>query len=64
MRGADTSMRAAPLPLVLAALALLAAGAALVPACGSPRLSLRPTEHTFTASDYGSILSRWTDSRR
>lgn len=29
-------------------------------ACGSPRLSLRPTEHTFTANDYGSVLDRWT----
>jgi len=60
MRGADTSMRAAPRAFVLLALALLVAGAALVPACGSPRLSLRPTEHTYTASDYGSVLGRWT----
>jgi hypothetical protein len=41
------------------ALPLLGALAALA-ACGSPRLSLRPTEHAFTANDYGSVLDRWT----
>ncbi|MBN8611064.1 MAG: hypothetical protein J0L92_10795 [Deltaproteobacteria bacterium] len=40
----------------------LAALACALVACGSPRLSLRPTEHTFTASDYGSALDRWTRS--
>lgn len=33
---------------------------AWVGACGAPRLSLRPTERTFTASDYGGVLDRWT----
>jgi hypothetical protein len=28
--------------------------------CGAPRVALRPTEHTFTASDYGSTYDRWT----
>ncbi|MBX7196964.1 MAG: hypothetical protein K1X94_33245 [Sandaracinaceae bacterium] len=39
---------------------LALAGALALAACGSPRLSLRPTEHTFTAGDYGSVLGRWT----
>lgn len=44
--------------VLVAAAALAISGAA----CGSPTLSLRPTEHTFTASDYGSALGRWTRS--
>ncbi|GAB4208418.1 MAG: hypothetical protein OHK0013_26910 [Sandaracinaceae bacterium] len=28
--------------------------------CSAPRVSLRPTEHTFTAADYGSVYDRWT----
>jgi hypothetical protein len=28
--------------------------------CGSPRVSLRPTEHTFTPSGYGATYNRWT----
>jgi hypothetical protein len=40
----------------------LAALTSSLAACGSPRLSLRPAVHTFTASDYGSALDRWTRS--
>lgn len=29
-------------------------------ACSPPRVSLRATEHTFTASDYPDVLRRWT----
>ncbi len=43
------------------ALAGLAVTLALV-ACGAPRVSLRPTEHTFTASDYRGVFDRWTRS--
>lgn len=38
----------------------LAASVLGLAACGAPRVSLRPTEHAFTASDYGSTLDRWT----
>lgn len=41
------------------AFGLTALGLASV-GCSSAPLSLRPAEHTFTASNYGSILDRWT----
>lgn len=42
--------------------ALLAAGLAALSACAAPRVSLRPSAHTFTADDYRDVLQRWTRS--
>lgn len=50
----------ARLPQRALATSLLALGIALGAGCGAPRVSLRPTEHAFTASDYGGMYDRWT----